>query len=326
MSKLSLTACSFHLRKKNLKGNEHIYYLNSSIDVKTEDNGYEKMFPCAQDLIADFINEHRDLKIDEDDKKSFQCIYDEKNYVETDDFIMMYIQIFSGIYGSSSDILDGDSKEITYKKKASDIDTKPFYLMIVFPKDSYNTKVQKGMFIFQNVGQFGIKTITTSLMQKYFSEKYGITIKCKTIAPELFIRKVLVEDNIKKLIMIKNYKSSDLSDNLSKGYGKEVREISKLSFSTSVLKKVMDKIRYMAGNKFSLFEFEQVEYDKLKVSVELAGHNRIIDLHNLENLSIIENIPDEIRKIDGHPVRDDIVRYFTKVANEYLTEMVLEIT
>lgn len=77
---------------------------------------------------------------------------------------MYCVKIYSGIYGSSSEIIDGDTEKVRYKKKSSDIDTRPFYLMVILPKDNEKVIVQKGMFIFQNVGQFGVKTITTNLM------------------------------------------------------------------------------------------------------------------------------------------------------------------
>lgn len=60
---------------------------------------------------------------------------------------MLYVKIYSGIYGSFSDIIDGDTQEIKYQKTSSDIDTRPFYLMIVFPKDSDNVIVQKGTIV-----------------------------------------------------------------------------------------------------------------------------------------------------------------------------------
>lgn len=198
--------------------------------------------------------------------------------------------------------------------------------MIIFPKDNEKATVQKGMFIFQNVGQFGVKTITTTLMQKFFSNKFGITLKCNTIAPDLFVKKVIRKDNIKKLLMIKNIKSRDLADNIDIGYGSEIREISNLCFTEKTWSKIMDKIRYVAGGKYNLFEFEQQNYDNLKVIVEIGGRPRTINLHNLENLSIIEGIPDNIKMADGHPNLPMLLDHFQKVATEYLKEMVLHIS
>lgn len=325
MYNLSLTACSFHLKKTNSKGYAKVFNLNTPFDLQLEDYG-KNHYEDSSELFISFFENHKTLIKDDSKQQSFRCEYDKKNYRETDMFRMYYIKIYSGIYGSSSDIIDGNTEKIKYKKKSSDIDTRAFYLMIIFPKDNEKVTVQKGMFIFQNVGQFGVKTITTTLMQKFFSNKFGITLKCNTIAPDLFVKKVIRKDNIKKLLMIKNIKSRDLADNIDIGYGSEIREISNLCFNEKTWSKIMDKIRYVAGGKYNLFEFEQQNYDNLKVIVEIGGRPRTINLHNLENLSIIEGIPDNIKMADGHPNLPMLIDHFQKVATEYLKEMVLHIS
>lgn len=325
MFNLSLTACSFHFRKTNSKRNTQVYNLNAPLCVRNADDD-EVQFSDLSELFCAFFEKYETLVKDDNKQQSFRCEYRPENCIQTPDFKMLYVKIYSGIYGSSSDIIDGDTQEIKYQKTSSDIDTRPFYLMIVFPKDSDNVIVQKGMFIFQNVGQFGVKTITTSKMQEFFSSQFNITLKCNTIAPDLFIRKVIRKENIKKFVMIKNYKSSDLADNLGKGYGIEVREIGNLNFSENKWDRLMGAIRHVAGSKYNLFEFEQQEYDNLKLIVDIGGRTRTINLHNLENLSIIEGIPDEIKMADGHPNLELLIDHFKKVATEYLEEMVLHIS
>ena len=325
MFNLSLTACSFHLRKLNSKGNNEIYNLNEEISIKDKD-GNELVFKDASEMFIDFFGEHKELIKDDTKQQSFSGNYVNDMEIETEDFEMFCFKIVSGNYGSSSDIIDGTTQAIKYKKKSSDIDTRPFYFMIVIPKDNEKVTVQKGMFIFQNVGPFGIKTITTSLMKNYFAEKFNITLKCNTISSKLFIQRVISKENIKKLVMIKNIKSSDVADNIGKGYGSEVREISKLHFTPRKWDDLMGKIRYVAGGKYNLFEFENTQYDNLKVVVDIGGRSRKISLHHLENLSIIEAIPDEIQMADGHPDFNKLVEHCKSVAAEYLEEMVLQIT
>lgn len=324
MLNLSLTACSFHFRRTNSKGNTKIFNLNDKVTILDKEEN-EITFSDLSELFVLFFEKYRTLIKDDEKQQSFRCEYGYEEKIETDDFKMFYVKIFSGIYGSASDIIDGKTEKIKYQKKSSDIDMRPFYLMIVFPKDNKNVVVQKGVFIFQNVGQFGVKTITTKLMQKFFSSEFNITLKCNTLAPQLFVRKVIRQENIKKFVMIKNIKSNDISDNIGIGYGSEVREIGNLNFSESVWNKMLEKVRFVAGGKYNLFEFENKQYDNLKVVVDIGGRTRKINLHNLENLSIIEGIPDEIRMEDGHPNLPLLIEYFKKVVTEYLHEMVLQI-
>lgn len=101
-------------------------------------------------------------------------------------------------------------------------------------------------------------------MQKFFSDIFGLTLKYNTIVPDLFVKKVIRKDNIKKLLMIKNVKSNDIANNIRMGYGSEIREISNLCFSETMWSKIMDRIRFVAGGNYNLFEFEQQQYDNLK--------------------------------------------------------------
>lgn len=324
MFNLSLTACSFHFRKMYSRGNDHVFNLNHPVAITGVD-GVEYEFENMMSLFTLFFEQYKIISKNDDRQQSFSCEYNITNYVDVEEFRMHYVKINSGNYGSSSDIYDGKTDKLLYQKKSSDIDTRPFYLMIVFPKDNEKVIVQKGMFIFQNVGQFGVKTITTEYMREFFSNKFGIMLKCNTLAPDLYVKKIMRRDNIKKLVMIKNMKSADVADNISIGYGSEVRELSNLCFDDRAWNKIMGLIRHVAGSKYSVYEFENNEYDNLKVVVEIGDRIRKIDLHNIENLSIIEGIPDEIKMFDGHPNLPKLLEYFTTVASEYLQEMVLQI-
>ena len=324
MFNLSLTACSFLIKKAKTRRADKIFALNSSI--RGIYNHHEFCFADVIELFANFFGSHTEIATDIGRQQTFSCECDPSFREETEGFRVLYAKIFSGVYGSSSDIIDANTKEVKFNKSSTDIDTRPFFVFVIVPKDSENVTVQKGMLIFQNVGPFGIKTITTDYMQAYFSKNWGITLKCRTIAPDLFIKKVIRSDNIKKLVMVKNMKSTDGADNIGIGYGKEVREIADLNFSEALWDRLFSKIRWVAGNRYNLFEFESKSYDTLKVVVDIGGRDRTIDLHNLDNLSIIEAIPDEIRMADGHPNLDMLIEYFKRVASEYLKEMVLQIS
>ena len=132
MFNLSLTACSFHFRKTNSKGNTQVYDLNAPLCIKNAGDD-EFLFPDLLGLFCAFFEKYETLVKDDNKQQSFRCEYRTENCIQTPDFKMLYVKIYSGIYGSSSDIIDGNTQEIKYQKTSSDIDTRPFYLMIVFP-------------------------------------------------------------------------------------------------------------------------------------------------------------------------------------------------
>lgn len=325
MYNLSLTACSFHLRAMYSKGNTNIFDLNQSFEIENTQQGMTSL-KTVEELFYEFAEFHKDFYVDDVKQKSFKCEVIKEGCTETDDFKMICIKILSGIYGSSSEILDGKTKKLKYEKMSTDMDVKPFYLMVVLPKDSETVTVQKGMFIFQNVGIYGVKTITTDLLGDFLRSNYEITLNCRTIAPELFVKKVLIKENLKNIVLVKNYKSTDSADNLDKGYGSEVRVIGHLNFNESAWDKIMAGIRHVSGSRTRLFEFENEFYDKVKLDVDIGGRFRRINLHNLDNLSIIEGIPDSIRMENGHADLKKYIPYVTGVIDEYLDEMVLRIS
>ena len=81
----------------------------------------------------------------------------------------------------------------------------------------------------------------------------------------------------------------------------------------------------MPRGKYNLFEFESIQYDQLKVVVTIGDRDRTIDVHNIENLSIIEAIPDAIKQPNGLPNGVALLKHFVEVADDYLSEMVLQI-
>lgn len=84
----------------------------------------------------------------------------------------------------------------------------------------------------------------------------------------------------------------------------------------------MDKINIFIKGKYNLFEFRDENYDKLKV--DIGGRTRIIDLHNIDNLSVIEGIPDGIKGADGNADIDKLIAFIKDLIIDYMTEMVLE--
>ncbi len=320
MFRISFTACSFYFRKSQ-SDNFNVYNLNDPY-IYIYDDGREKYYNNVIDLFAEFFENFQTTVKDDLKQKTFRVKFETKNIGECKSFKYFYITIYSGNYGSSSDIVDIDTQKIKYRRKNKDADVKPFILFFVIPKDNIKVKVQKGMMFFQNVGPFGVKTITTKYMQSYFKEKTNITLHCATISPELFIRKIFDQYEINKMYLIKNHKSTDTADNLYIGYGKETRELTDLKLEkNSVFKKVKDFI----NGKTNLYEFENQWYDNVKLGVRIQDSQRTINLHNLDKLSIIESIPDKIIGKDGHPKVPELIDYFLEVANDYLKDLVLKI-
>lgn len=83
MFNLSLTACSFHLRKTNSRGNTKIFNLNMPLTLQKED-GTECYFQDLSEIFVQFFKTHESLVKDDNKQQSFRCEYNEDNILEND--------------------------------------------------------------------------------------------------------------------------------------------------------------------------------------------------------------------------------------------------
>lgn len=109
------------------------------------------------------------------------------------------------------------------------------------------------------------------------------------------------------------------------GYGAESRVLSNLNFSEKQFDKLKDSIKYASGGKYNLFEFEHNYYTNAKIQVKIGKHVKTINVHNIDRLSIIEEIPYDIKSVNGHPDKTKLIDYVKKTVDDYLSEMVLTV-
>ena len=324
MSKISLTACSFYFRRSYSKTNLNVYNLNSTIETIDYNKAHVE-FQSIKQVFESFFEKYRTSVNNEEKQKTFRCNYDPCCCGELEGFRYFYVTIQSGNYGSASEIRDKDTNQIKYIKNPQDADEHSFVLFFVIPKDNAKVVAQKGMLFFQNLGPFGIKTITTNYMREFFRDTFNMSLICATISPELFINKLMDQYKLSKVQLVKNHKSSDSIDNLFLGYGVETRELSNLSFKRKKLHIIKNNILNFVKGKTNMFEFEGQHYDNAKFIVKVGDSQRTINLHNLDNLSIIEEIPSSVIKEDGNPDITKLIEYFKSTANEYLKDLVTQV-
>lgn len=322
MWNLSLTACSFHLRKANSKGIENIYSLNREFEIRDKNNVLIKEYSDIIDVMKSFAEKYSSYIDDEEDKRMFSCDFLTEDYGETESYRYLLGIVHSGTYGVPSIITDSQTKKIVYRKSNKQADIKDFYIMIIIPKDNKIVTVEKGLLFFQNIGQYGIKTVTTKYIREYLKNYFDMSFYCGNISPDIFVNKLFENNQINQLLLTKNYTSYDVADKIYRGYGQEIRMLSKLRLDT----KLSDKIRNFAKGKCNFFEFENIEYDKLRIKVDIGGRERTINLHNIENLSVIEGLPNDIQFIDGSLNKEKLLYNFNRIANEYMETMVFQIT
>ena len=234
---------------------------------------------------------------------------------EDDKFRYTYIDVYSGGYGIEANIVHTETSKIIYTRKKEHAETIHFRVFVAVPRGK---DVCKGIFLFQNIGQYGIKTITTDYLRKFINDRLNLITITGNICPEVFVKKLLECNGIKKLVYTRNNISNDKSDIENIGYGKEERIIG--DFSN--VEKWKEKISSYFNGKNRIYEFEDMNYDGFKMITSIYGRERTINIKNINNLSIIEGIPENVKSELGDIEDAKLKEYFIKVTNEYLEHMV----
>lgn len=312
MGNLSLTACAFSIRKKHpsKKRTTEIYALNEVL--QGGENQYDNIF----ELIKDFCNKYsNNYSNDVHGKKVLKILNNEVQIEENDRLRYIYVEIESGSYGYYSNIINTETNVVSYNRKREDAEVFKFRILFAIPKDE-NT--YKGIILFQNDGQYGVKSLITDYFHKFVSETIDAYTEIGNVCPEQVVEKLLAENTIKKIIYTRNNISNDESDIDTIGYGKEERVITKL-FNTDSLKKLIST--YLHGNN-RVFEFENKNYDDFKVVCDINGKERKFSVNNIDNMSIIEGIPSDVLNQNNDIDDNKLKEHFANVAKGYLQHMV----
>lgn len=313
MVRHGLLICSFYLKNKFSREEEELIELNQGHDC--EGQRYKDFI----DMFSGFASEYKELTDDEKLMKMLSVDEKSLSYEERDEYYIEHGIIHSGSYGTASDITDKDTKEVRYRRRVEDADIKPFSFMIYVPKDSGQQKVVKGLLLFEMIGSFGVKTITVKHMKKYFSEKCGVTLETRSISVRAFLEKLLNNDHLNRVTLIRNAVSKDASDNMFANTGREEKTYIKPTLQEKWIQKLL---RYVEGKSDEdIFEINDELYDDIKLNFSHAGRNKTVRLNDIDHFSLIEDVPDSVYR--GADVdREKLVKHMEMTAKEYAKKMI----
>ena len=298
MNNLSLTACSIWIREKNPGKNNTVNIVNLNKKIEGKKKEYDDFFELLKDFCQKYSRKFVLNDIEENEK-----------------FRYTYIDINSGGYGIEANIVNTKTNKILYTRKKEHAETIHFRVFFAVPKDDNTCK---GIIIFQNIGQYGIKTITTDYFKKFINKELNLYTTTGNICPQVFVKKLLDNDGLMKIIYTRNNVSNDKADTETMGYGKEERIIA--GFSN--VKKWKEMISGYFNGTNRVYEFEDIDYSGVKFVTSIYGRTRTININNINNLSIIEGIPDEVTNSFGDIDDQKLKEHFIKVTKEYLEHMV----
>ena len=308
-----LLICSFYLKKKYSRSENEILQLNQEYEY--DGTLYNNVFS----LFNGFVQNYMELADDEKMMKMFAIDYNSVKYEEKDGYTIESGIIHSGAYGTESEITNKTTKEVVYRRGKDDADIKQFDYMIFVPSDEDDKKVTKGIILFETIGTYGVKTITTRNMKGFFSEKYGLTLETRSISVRIFMEKLLKDNKLNRVTLIKNSVSKDPADNMFANVGRE-----ELTYISPKLKDswILQLLEHLDGTSDDdIFEVNNEVYEDIKLTFSHAGRTKTVRLNDVDRFSMIEDIPDYI--YNGNNIdREKLVKHMEKTAQDYAGRMI----
>lgn len=314
MINYGMLVCSFRFRERFKKA-ERIISLNQPYTLQTD--GSPLTIENAVELFSLFCDAKTCLTDDEKKKKVFSIKENSFQHFDMDTFSALSFIIKSGSYGIEADITDKNTNTVTHHRSVDESDVKDFACVIYIPKDTGDLHIKKGIFVFQSIGTFGVKTITTDIMRGFFAN-FNLTLETRSVSISAFLEKLIEQGNLHKLTLIRNRLSPNSADNMLISTGREEQAFIHPQFHRSWLDKMF--AMFQKADETGIIEIPEDEnFDDLSIQFKFGDGSRTVRLRNLEKVSIVEDIP---REIINHSDPQMLVQYMINTADAYKERMV----
>lgn len=307
---------SFRFKKKNSKKEEFISFY-SDFSRNKEDCIYS----CEN--VIKVIEEFYKSKISPEQlgyhKKYFGTKKDSFKIEEKNDRIYISFTVICGAYGIKSEITDIDTNEILFKRKINNADVKDFRIMFAFAKEQKGFEVNKGVVLFEVIGQYGIKTLTTNKFREFLSNNFHVMPFFYTVSTREAFEKLVENGSFKKINLIKNEVNPEFSSILGINCGKEVRTVALASIKEK--NSFVDKLLNFATSDKEVYEIDD-KYDDISITIDMGGRSKTTSIKNIHSLYIVEELPEDVLDIDGEMIIEKIDNEMIQYANDYLDNIV----
>ncbi|QEL56460.1 hypothetical protein [Chromobacterium paludis] len=220
----------------------------------------------------------------------------------------------TGESGKASRLLDTTkvgtaSDPVAYNKKVADAMMQPFTFLLYAPAN-----LNRGVLCLQKNGTAGIKGYFLDTYINHFKQSNpGLDMELSRISPAKAMEHILKSGLVKNFRFIRKDVPSDITDRLKKydadAEPEEMELIIKAKRFGSLLGSgVLSRLlKHNAPDFKSIVEFPDVEFDTIKVDVQIGSKTRKIDLGKLGSIITNVDISDEVKyDSTGYPISDTV--------------------
>lgn len=322
MTSHGMLVCSFYTKKRFEQENENtLYSLNDIFEVNKDDIEGTITFLDIFELLQQFCSINEELSDDTEKRKLFSVSKDSIQMFDTDTYRAMSFTVESGNYGVEAVMIDRKTRKATHRRSADEAAVMKFNCVVYVPKDIGDVKIAKGILIFETVGIYGAKTVTTKYLRQFFSQ-YGVTFETRSVSVKIFMDKLIEQGNLYRITLINNKISPNEADNMLISSGREVKSYLNPRLKPEFLQNILSW--FEQADKTGVCEIPNSEdYDDIAVTFKINKHPRTMRLRNIDRMSIVEDIPEEIFKSSNTSER--LLSYMIATADEYKSKMVVSV-
>lgn len=314
-----MLVCSFLVKKRFAQEIEDsVYSLNDTFEVKKAEDEDTMEFSDIFELLQLFCGTNEALTDDTEKQKLFSIssgsvqMYDETTYRA------MSFSVRSGNYGVEAVMIDRRTRCETHRRSADEAAVMEFNGLVYVPKNMGDARVFKGILIFETIGIYGAKTITTKYLKQFFAQ-YNLTFETRSVSIKVFIDKLIERGNLYKITLINNRVSPNRADNMLISSGREVTSYLQPRLRPEFLQSMLGW--FDRADKTGICEIPGTDYDDISVTFKIDSHPRTVRLRNIDRMSIVEDIPDAI--FEERNYKERLIAHMIETADEYKTKMAI---
>ena len=208
-----------------------------------------------------------------------------------------------GDYGYAADLENLDSGD-QFQRGINDCEYLPFYYRFEFKNGQ-----DEAIVLLQKFGSRAIKTVLEEDLKTYFEAAVpDAGLSLNPIVSEDYVLKVL-GGGIKQLKYIKFYVPADIADDI--GMDDHIQEDATMELVIKARRNaflsIPDWMRTGVGAKSNTIEISGVEYDDVKLQVDIDGRKKTVDLSDLRKFNMSLDISDSVALgSNGHPTYESL--------------------
>ena len=217
--------------------------------------------------------------------------------------------IESGEFGTEENIINSNTGELKYRKRAEDAQMIPFFFLFNIPEHSYY-----GYLIIERIRNVGIYSILTKAIQKHIERKIHANLVLKIepfMIQEVFNRNLSVISEAKKVILKRVYSQklnlSQIAENLVEGDDVQTDVVYRAPRNRFLqVKQWIDKLN-ASRNKKGGYTFQNIEYADVAFELKIGGKVKTVSIAKINGLGTNLEITDNVELgANGYPTYNSL--------------------